>query len=53
VPASLGTESGSYRPGSTAGAYGVQSAGYQQPAAPPTSPYSTGGSINYGNTYTR
>jgi hypothetical protein len=38
VPASLSTEAGSYRPGST-GSGGVQAASYDQPA--------------YGNTYLR
>jgi len=49
VPASLGTDSSSYRPGSTAGSYGVQNAGYQtQPAAGGAA---AGGT--YGNTYQR
>jgi hypothetical protein len=47
----LATDGGSYRPGSTAGGYGVQNAGYTQPAGTPaTSPY---GGSTYGNTYTR
>ena len=49
VPASLGTDNSSYRPGSTAGSYGVQNAGYQtQPAAGGAA---AGGT--YGNTYQR
>jgi hypothetical protein len=51
VPSSLAPEAGGYRPGSTAGAFGVQNAGYQQPAATATAPTS-GGSV-YGGTLTR
>ena len=50
----LATDNGSYRPGSTAGSYGVQNAGYAQPAGTiATSPYGAGGAPTYGNTYTR
>jgi hypothetical protein len=55
VPSSLATDSGSYRPGSTAGGYGVQNAAYSQPAATSQAPgvYGAGGASTYGNTYTR
>jgi hypothetical protein len=53
VPSSLATDTNSYRPGSTAGNYGVQSATYNQPQPTPSSTYSPGGAVNYGNTYTR
>lgn len=49
VPASLATDAGSYRPGSTAG--GVQNAGYNQPQT--ASGVNVNGAASYGNTYTR
>jgi hypothetical protein len=54
----LATDNGSYRPGSTAGGFGVQNAAYSQPAAttaanPAAGGYGPGGASTYGNTYTR
>jgi hypothetical protein len=51
LPSSLATDNGSYRPGSTAGSYGVQNAAYNQTSASGTS--NAAGAINYGNSYTR
>lgn len=52
VPAALATDATSYRPGSTAGGYGVQNAGFAQ--APATGgTYNPGSAPAYGNTYTR
>ena len=52
VPAALATDASSYRPGSTAGGYGVQNAGFAQ--APATGgTYNPGSAPAYGNTYTR
>lgn len=48
VPSSLAPEAGGYRPGSTAATYGVQNAGYQQPAAT-----AAGGGSVYGGSVTR
>jgi hypothetical protein len=62
LPSTLATDGNTYRPGSTAGAYGVQNAAYSQPSttSPPstnppstTPPASYGGTPTYGNTYTR
>ena len=58
VPSSLATDGSSYRPGSTAGGYGVQNAAYSQPAAttatsPAAGSYNPAGPSTYGNTYTR
>jgi hypothetical protein len=51
LPSTLATDGGAYRPGSTAGAYGVQNAAYNPPSTTP--PASYGGAATYGNTYTR
>ena len=55
MPSSLATDNSSYRPGSTAGGYGVQNAGYQQTATGSAAggTYGAGGAPTYGNTYQR
>jgi hypothetical protein len=57
VPSSLANDTAGYRPGSTAGAYGVQNANYNQAVTPttasPSGGYVPSGSSVYGNTYMR